>query len=142
MQDNRCGDAHAHLLRCNSLPPDFRIPYLLQVSSAGAAFDNKDYDEFRRIAETMAKEQPNDAASLGRLASAYACQYALHGDPDMRKAAEAKLEEAKKLNDKAFQADNYEERIRHRLATREIIDAKEFGRRFPHGWKPSGKSTT
>ena len=54
----------------------------------------------------------------------------------------SKLEEAKKLNDKQLQADNYEERIRYRLESREIINREEFVKRFPNGWKPSGKSKT
>jgi hypothetical protein len=39
----------------------------------------------------------------------------------------------------ALGADHFEDRILYRLETREIIDRKEFQRRFPDGWKPKDK---
>jgi hypothetical protein len=34
----------------------------------------------------------------------------------------------------------FEERLRYRLHSREIISAKQFKDRFPNGWKPEGST--
>lgn len=142
MQKDRCQEAEACFMRCRAMPPGYHVAELLQEASLGAAFDRKDYDKFLELAEQIEKQQPQSANVVAQVASAYACHYAIHGDQISRKTAEAKLEEAKKLNDKQLQADNYEERIRYRLESREIINREEFVKRFPNGWKPSGKSKT
>jgi len=84
----------------------------------------------------MAEERPDDAIWQAQVASALACQYAVRGDPTLRSRAEAKLEAAKAIDKGALQKSRYEERIRHRLETREIIGGKEYFRRFPDGWRP------
>jgi hypothetical protein len=64
----------------------------------------------------------------------------VHGGKDLRRQAEAKVEEAKRLDSQGLlKQARYEERIRHRLETREIINRHEFLKRFPNGWKPSGE---
>jgi hypothetical protein len=34
----------------------------------------------------------------------------------------------------------FEERLRYRLQSREIISAKQFKERFPNGWKPESST--
>ena len=142
LEDDRCEEALKCFGRCTSMPEDWHVADLKNEAMQGAAFKRKDYDQFLKCAEETAAQHPNTAGTIACVASALACKYAAGGDENLRKMAEAKLEEAKKLGDKALQESNYEERIRYRLETREIIDRKEFQRRFPNGWKPSGEKKT
>jgi hypothetical protein len=140
LQEDKCEQAQALLSRCNRLPPSFGVSDLREQATAGAAFARKEYDKFLQVAEAVADRKPNDAVAQAQMASALACLYAVRGDDQLRRRAEAKLQEAKKLGGDAFVASAYEERIRHRLQTREIIPRQEFLRRFPNGWKSSGGS--
>jgi tetratricopeptide (TPR) repeat protein len=139
LNEDKSEEAQQCFSRCPHLPPEYGASQLLQRATAGAAFDRKDYDRFLEVAEEMARQQPQDPVARAQVASALACQYALRGEEELRRRAEAKLEEAKALGNEPIQAMRYEERIRHRLQTREIIDSQEFLRRFPHGWPPSGE---
>jgi hypothetical protein len=101
---------------------------------AGAAFDRKDYDGFLRISQDIWEKNPEDPAAAGAVASALACKYAVTGNPEFRKQAEQTLEKARALaqrspEDKAS-FEEYAERIRYRLESREIIDKAEYDRRF------------
>jgi hypothetical protein len=138
LEEDKCADAEACFARCARLPPEFQVAALRQQAAAGAAFDRKDYDRFLQVAEDIARQQPRDAIARAQVASALACQYAVRGEPELRRRAEAKLEEAKQMDSAALQAGRYEERIRHRLQTREVISGQEFLKRFPNGWKPDG----
>ena len=138
LQNGKSEKAEECLQRCGDLPKSLHAPLLLEQASLGAAFDRKDYDRFLQLAEERARQHPQDSIAQAQVASALACQYAAHGDGDLRRRAEAKLEEAKRIDSKPLQAARYDERILHRLQTREIISGEEFLRRFPHGWTPSG----
>lgn len=142
LKNNRCEEAETCFAHCTAMPPGFGVERLRQEAALGAAFDRKNYREFLRLAEEAEKQRPNEAMTIAQVASAHACLYAAHGNASERKAAEAKLAEAKKLNDKSLNSSDFEERIRHRLETREIIDRDEFLRRFPNGWKASEKAKT
>jgi ADP-ribosylglycohydrolase len=102
----------------------------------GIAFHRRDYDEFARLAQQVSRENPRSAAAAAEVASAYACKYAVTGDPSMRQAALDSLEQARKLkrpNDAGFP--EYENRIQHRLATRMILSRAQFVQQYPNGWK-------
>jgi hypothetical protein len=106
---------------------------------SGKAFDAKDYDAFLKLSQeaaAMAPEQPYFVASV---ASAYACKYAVTGNDKFREESLKHLEQAKSLvgaEDEAFR--DYENRILHRLHTREIITSEQFAKQFPNGWKAEG----
>lgn len=138
LQEDKCQEAEACLARCTHLPAELGAPDLREQAAAGAAFERKDYDRFLEIAEAIASRKPNDPAAQAQVASALACVYAVRGDEPLRRRAEAKLQEAKNLGGDALKESRYEERIRHRLHTREVINRQEFARRFPNGWKPAG----
>jgi hypothetical protein len=142
LYDDRCEEALACFARCTSMPEGWHVADLKNEAMQGAAFDRKDYDQFLKCAEEAAARHPNTVRAIASVASALACKYAAGGDENLRKKAEAKLEEVKKFDDKALKESNYEERIRYRLQTREIIDRKEFQRRFPNGWKSPGEKKT
>ena len=76
-------------------------------------------------------------------ASAHAAKYAATGDPDHKQKALEFLDQAaaKQGNSPDLQEylQEYQPRIRYRLQTREIIDKKEYDRRFPQGWKEEMK---
>ncbi len=134
MKQEKWQDALNCFRSCQHIPRDFNLPLMIAKAEAGLAFDQKDYDRFLQAAETMAREQPGEAVAQAQIASALACRYAVTGDENIRRQAESKLDEAKTLGLDPIKSSHYEERIRHRLETREIIDAKEFSRRFPEGW--------
>jgi hypothetical protein len=140
LEQDKCEEAEGCLGQCASMPREYHVSSLLLRAEAGAAFRKKDYDRFERLAEDAAKQQPGDAIAQAQVASALACEYAVSGNEALRRRAEAKLDEANRMDSATLGATHYVERIRHRLETREIIDSKEFFRRFPNGWHPSGAS--
>lgn len=105
----------------------------------GLAFDRRDYDTFLKFSQELLRLEPDNAATMGSVASAYACKYADSGDPQFRDLAIESLEKAKTMagpDHEEFK--EYENRLQHRLATREIITRKQFRQRFPNGWKSEG----
>jgi hypothetical protein len=101
---------------------------------ANAAFQRKDYARFLELAEEGARRRPDSAAFAGTLASALATQYAATGDSAYRTRAEAALAKAQTLSERSPEArkqyEEYADRVRHRLRTREIVDRAEYDRRF------------
>jgi hypothetical protein len=106
------------------------IPYY----ETGVAFEHKDYDRFLAIAETTWRQNPKSPDAAASVAGALACKYAVTGRPDYRTHAEEMLETARQLSEGNKQEEEsyqeYAERFRHRLNTREIIDKQEYDRRF------------
>lgn len=111
---------------------------VILLAEGSAAFEAKDYDRFLEKQQAAARLSPDDAMTVGALASAYACKFAVGGDEKHKSEALAHLERARALSaadPRSFK--EYEERILHRLQTREIITAEEYHRRFPKaGVKP------
>ncbi len=106
------------------------IPYY----EAGSAFERKDYDRFLAIAEGIWKAQPDSANAAGQLAGALACKYAVTGDPSFRARSEEMMEKARRFSQGDTARDQsrqeYAERLKYRLDTREIINKQEYDRRF------------
>lgn len=120
--------------------PQFPIFDLEAESDEGAdAFEKKDYDRLLSVAEDLEKKHPEVPVAASMLASALACKYAVTGDSAFRQKSERALARARKLTpaDPEAQAatKEYEERIRYRLNSREIIDTDEYNRRFRKGAK-------
>ena len=99
----------------------------------GAAYERKDYDTFLAISQKQWKHA-STSETAAVVASAFACKYAVTGDPSYRKQAEEMLHSANDLaqsDQKALQSyQEYAERILYRLNSREIIDKQEYDRRF------------
>lgn len=131
---NECRQA----VPADMMPADLRraMDSLLLVAEAGAAFEQKDYDQLLAKALAMAERSPNDRQALAAVSSAYACKYAATGKEEFRQQALEHLTKASALEgDRDPRFPEYEDRIRHRLETREILSPKEFKQRFPQGWK-------
>lgn len=115
-------------------PPSGTDPEtMIARAEIGIAFERKDYRAFLALAQTLREIAPESPEFAAQVASAYACLYAEKG----RAADKAKaLEQLASSLALAGEKDpEYEQRIRHRLATRVVIDRAEFVRRFPKGWK-------
>jgi hypothetical protein len=114
-----------------------------EAYEGGAAFDRKDYAGFEKSAESVWKADPKSPDAAATLASALACQYAVSGDASYRQRAEQFLEQARVLAQSSSQDQQdyqeYAERIRYRLESREIIDRDEYNRRFRKASPPQGK---
>ncbi|NOZ23479.1 MAG: hypothetical protein GXP25_20580 [Planctomycetes bacterium] len=135
LSQDKSAEAIPLLRECQrSLPGDKFVQAMLLRAEIGAAFDRKDYDEFLKKAQGLMKINHRDSFAVGNVASAYACKYAVTGKEQFKKDALRYLEQAKRLagkDDPEFQ--EYEERIRHRLESREIISQQEYERRFRKG---------
>ena len=107
--------------------------FALLSAHIGAAFDRHDYDAFLAHAKTFLEKMPKSSRALGSVSSAYACKFAVSGNEEFRTASLDFLERARHAEEKDADFVEYEARIRHRLATREIIDAAEYRRRFGKG---------
>ncbi|MEN6439517.1 MAG: zinc-ribbon domain-containing protein [Syntrophobacter sp.] len=120
----------------NKLPASYHVDQLLLRAEMGTAFDSKDYDRLLACAKSLAAKNPDDPFIQASLSSAYACKFAQTGDEDLEKQAIACLRQAraKSKDDASFK--DYEQRILHRLQSREVISSDEFKRRFPSGWNP------
>jgi len=116
------------------LPGNASVERLLFSAQMGAAFDAKDYGRLLARSQEYVKRFPQDPFAEGSLASAYACEYAVAGREESKAQALLHLERAAKLaKDDPDSFKEYEERIRYRLESREIISQDEYRKRFPHG---------
>jgi hypothetical protein len=112
-------------------------------AKVGVAFDQGDYDQFLQLAIEMEAKHKDDPVYVEQLASAYACKYAETQDEQYKTKSLAALDRSKTLISskpeyQAFYAE-YEQRILHRLHTREIISRSEFQKRYPNGWAEEGR---
>lgn len=106
---------------------------LVESCEAGVAFHRKDYDEFHAISARVAARHPESSVHVAMLASALACRYAATGDSALKAQAEQTLARAESLIGDAEERtafEEYAERIRYRIRTREIITRSEYNRRF------------
>jgi hypothetical protein len=109
------------------------LPAYAEYFDEGAAFERKDYDTFLLIAQKMWKDHSN-AGTSATVSSAFACKYAVTGEIAYRKQAEEMLRKAQEQAQGDAEAlkgyQEYAERIRFRLDTRQIIDKGEYDRKF------------
>jgi len=132
---NRPAEALVKLTACkDKLPPQYSVEMLIGDARCGAAFEARDYDGFLAAAQAVERQQPNDCMSVATVASAWACKYAQAGDAVARQNALSHLEQARKITPTRPEFKEYENRIMHRLQSREIITREEFVQRFPNGW--------
>jgi tetratricopeptide (TPR) repeat protein len=115
------------------------IDQFITRAAIGAAFDNKDYDQFLELSIKSYNENPNDAIACAQVSSAYACKYAVTGDEQFKGKSLDMLNKAGTLLKTDSYFKEYEQRILYRLYSREIITRNEFVRRFPNGWKEPQK---
>jgi hypothetical protein len=119
-------------------PPGADVDAMIVRAKIGIAFKSKDYKAFLAMALGQFSGAPRSAQYAAQVASAYACVYAAGGrDADKTKTLEY-MALARSLGAPEEAVAEYEPRIRHRLATRVIIDRTEYMKRFPHGWKEDG----
>jgi hypothetical protein len=142
MVDEKYPEALALIEKSRSYaPPDMRGAFrdMEITAQIGLAFDRRDYDSFLDLSQQWVKTHPGESSGIASVASAYACKYAASSDPQFRDAAMKNLELAKGLaGEHMDEFKEYENRILHRLQTREIITRQQFKKRFPTGWKLEG----
>jgi hypothetical protein len=134
--EGRWAEALTLLQEIAAKHPDADVGDLITQAEINGAFERHDYDAFLTKAQQSSAKTPDDPIALTTLAAAYAAKYAATGDSGYRTQSLEKLEHAKSLaGGKRADIAEYEQRIRHRLATREILSPSEYKKRFPHGWK-------
>lgn len=134
-QSGKAAEADALMHQAAAEYPEMKaLSGILPYFDAGAAFERKDYDQFVAFSELLMKEQPNSPETAGEAASAYACKFAVTGDPAWKQKAEDMLERAHQLSKKSpddmKSYEEYAERTRYRLTSRVIIDKPEYDKRF------------
>jgi hypothetical protein len=136
MQGDRSAEALPILEEiARQTPGEPTIRKLVLQADVGVAFDAKDYARMVKSCKELAEMNPDQRMAKLALASAYACQFAARGDEEARKEAASRLPSAEERATISPEEQKYVNRIEHRLTTREIINSKEFERRFPQGWK-------
>ncbi len=137
LYQDRYAEAADKLSWCQDrLPADYDVGGLLAQAQAGVAFDNEDYDGFLAAARMVDQKSPDSYMGKAMMASAWACKFAQTGEGGCRDYALECLKQAEDLaqGDPGFA--EYENRILHRLHSREIIRRDEYYQRFPEGWSP------
>jgi tetratricopeptide (TPR) repeat protein len=133
-QDGHAAEAARLMHEAAELYPQARgLASLAESYDEGSAFEAKDYSRFLSITHKLWEQYPS-ASTAAAYSSALACKYAVAGDPYYRQQSEWMLEVARQKtgNDpselKALQ--EYAERIRYRLESRQIISSTEYDRKF------------
>lgn len=117
----------------NGYPEQKELAYAAESMEEGVPFEKKDYDGFLQLTEAHWTNGPQDYLRAGALASALACKYAVTGDPQFLTRSEEMLDKGRALArtpDEIKRFTEYEERIRYRLKSREIIDTDVYNQRF------------
>lgn len=140
LQEDRNQEALSFLNSLSVTPNDTLINYLKSRAKIGIAFDEKNYDEFLRLSLKIKKVFPDQPFAQGCVISAYACKYAITGQEKYRNYALALLDTIRHISGEDSNFKFIENRMLHRLTTREIIDTKEFIERFPNGWQNEGET--
>jgi hypothetical protein len=103
---------------------------VLLSARIGASFDRHDYEAFLQRALEMMKLEPSSPHAVASVASAYACKFAVSGAEEFKVASLDYLGRAQKLAKPEDDFEEYAERIRHRLQSRQIINEAEYRKRF------------
>ncbi len=135
LNEDKCREALDLLKQCeNNFHPDFGVDNLIIHARMGLAFDESNYDEFLSCAKIMCKKYPNETMNIASVASAYACKYVETGNEEYQTEALDNLSKAKKMANDDPNFREYEERILHRIDTKDIISREEFVKRYPAGY--------
>jgi hypothetical protein len=132
-QDGHAAEAAALVHAAAAEYPHPQMSLLVDAFDGGVAFEKKDYDAFLSLTERDWAEQPSSITASG-LASALDCKYAVTGDPQYRQRSEQLMAKPREMaqGDKEVLANlnEYEDRHKYRLETRQIIAKNEYDRRF------------
>jgi hypothetical protein len=128
-----------HLEKCRLvLPQEYMVEDIIRNTRLGMAFDEADYDKFLALAREDYDAHPNNRNNILVMASAFAAKYAETGNDAFKKNSSAMLEKYRGISGEE-DLDDYENRILHRLYTREILSSEDFASRYPLGWdNPEG----
>jgi hypothetical protein len=146
LSQDKSAEALKLLQSCvGQVAPESNIDELIMNAKVGVAFNQGDYDQFLQLALEIDAKHKDDPAYTGQLASAYACKYAETQDEQYKTKSLAALDRSRTLVSskpeyKTYYAE-YEQRILHRLRTREIISRSEFQKRYPNGWTEEAEKT-
>jgi hypothetical protein len=136
LSSDKSAQALPYLREYQTAHPNDQITDLIVQAEIGVAFDQHDYDGFLAKSQELARRHAGEPGGTAMVASAYACKYAVTGDPAFKELSLRFLTQSKtEAAGNAPQLGDYEERIRYRLATREILNRNEHKKRFPNGWK-------
>ncbi|MHC4206723.1 MAG: tetratricopeptide repeat protein [Planctomycetota bacterium] len=137
LQQDKDAEALSLFKSCRGIVgAEFELDYFITIAEIGVAFENKDYDKFLKLALELCEKRPNDSRTMASAASAYACKYAVTGDEQFRLKGFEALDRARAASGQDADFKEYEQRILHRIHTREIINRDEFKEKYPNGWKP------
>ena len=135
LEQDHCAKALEKLEQCeNRLPENYGVEGKILQAKIGVAFDSQDYNGFLEYAKKLELMYPKDYMAQAMVSSAYACKYAETGDDKFREESMNFLSKSKETAADDTYYKEYEQRILHRLYTKEIISRDEFIEKFPNGW--------
>ena len=129
LQKDRFDDALKFFVESKSLLPDkLNVDSLIQNTRISKAFNDKNYEQFLQLALEHEKNNPTSHFAIAQVASAYACIYAIKGQPEFKDKTMDYLGKAEKQTDDSSRKDfeEYRDRILHRLSTRKIITREQY----------------
>ena len=118
----------------NRHPDDIRAKQFLLSAEIAEAFNSQMYREMWTLSLKLVDTNRSRGQFEMMAASAAACVYASTGQQEFAEHANERINKARALRFQGPTADEFEDRIRHCLITREIIRQDEFAKRFPAGW--------
>lgn len=136
LAEDRCQEAVDKLQAyMQTAPQDTAVKNYLLHAEIGASYDRKDYQTMLQKAQELQAAKPTEGQTAMMVASAAACVYANTGEGSDLATADEWIKKAREIGFNGPPADEYEDRIRHRLATRQIVKKADFEKQFPNGWK-------
>lgn len=137
LSEENGAEALPYFLACSGkMPESYKVELCIQQGIMDKSFKEKRYRDLLAAAKKTSAFLPKDAWALAAISSAFAAVYAQEGQTSDRDSSLIYLQRAHEIDSTSSGQKEYEERIHHRLATREVITQKEFKKRFPGGWKP------
>jgi len=135
LEQDKSAEALEKLKKCaNKLPENYGVEDKILQAKIGVSFDSQDYNGFLEYAKKLELKYPKDFMAKAMVASAYACKYAEAGKDKFREESMNYLSQGKEIAADNPYFKEYEQRILHRIYTKEIISRDEFIKKFPNGW--------
>jgi hypothetical protein len=135
LQQDKPSEALVQFNKCKSyLSNDYHVDFFINQAIMSEAYNSKNYDRFLASALDNLNYDSTAALSFASVASAYACVYAVSNNESKKKLSFFYLNKAKSLNDTSPDMKTYYNSIEYRIATKNIIDPKQFDSLYPNGW--------
>lgn len=119
--------------KSSDLPLTYKVDGYKLQSEIGIAYDRRDYPRFLQLTKDYLAYDTS-AVSLVQVASAYSCLYTVQKADSLKEYCQMYLSRAMNGTDTSKAFATYVNLIEYRIATGDIIDRKQFEKKYPNGW--------